>query len=233
MGNLSMLQALVFEPRKAFAELAVRPRFWFPLLLLVASTVAINVWYTSVVDMEWLVDRQIRTSGFSGVMTEEQISQRVQAAGKQQGMQVAITSIGTLVVVPLLLLLGSVYMVLAGKITNVDRTFRQWFALSCWSGLPSVLGLIPAVFVLLTATSAQIPQEDLQALSFNALFFHLKPGEPGFTLVSTLNLLQLAAIYLATAGVKAWSGRSWLFSFLFAALPYLLIFGIWGFFSFR
>ena len=40
----------------AFAELRERPRFWFPLLLLVATTAALNYWYFSMVDIEWFKD---------------------------------------------------------------------------------------------------------------------------------------------------------------------------------
>lgn len=233
MSNWSILQALVFEPRKAFTELAERPRFWFPLLLLLLTTAGITAWYTSVVDMEWLVDRQIRASGFASMLSEQQIAERVHAAAQRQGTQAVFATLISAAAVVIFLLLGSVYYVLAGKITNVDRSFRQWLALSSWTGMPSVLGLIPAAFVLLTASSAQIPQEDLQALSLNALFFHFPPAQPGFSLLSALNLLQLAALYLAVVGVKTWSGRSWLFSTVFAVLPYVLIYGIWGYISFR
>lgn len=233
MGNLSMLQALVFEPRKAFAELAERPRFWFPLILLAVTTAAISAWYTSAVDMEWLVDRQIRASGFASMLSEQQIAERVQAAGQRQGTQVVFATLASGCGVVIISLLWSLYYLLAGKITHVERSYRHWLSLTSWSSTPSLLGLIPAAFVLLTATSAQIPQEDLQALSFNSLFFHLSPAEKGYTLMSSLSLLQMAAIYLAAAGIKAWSGRTWLFSLVFAALPYVLIFGSWGFFAFR
>jgi hypothetical protein len=233
MSNWSILQALAFEPRKAFAELAARPRFWFPLLVLVFTTAAITAWYTSVVDMEWLVDRQIRASGFATMLSEQQIAERVHAAAQRQGIQSVFATLASAAAVVIFMLLGSVYYVLAGKITNVDRSFRQWLSLTSWSGMPTVLGLIPAAFVLLTASSAQIPQEDLQALSFNALFFHFPPTRPGFSLLSALNLLQLASLYLSVVGVKTWSGRSWLFSTVFATLPYVLIFGTWAFISLR
>ncbi|MET0280830.1 MAG: YIP1 family protein [Steroidobacteraceae bacterium] len=233
MGNWSLLQALIFEPRKAFAEIAERPRFWFPLLLLLLTTAGVSLWYTSVVDMEWLVDHQIRASGFAGMMTEQQITERAHQAGQRQGLQAAIATGASAFVAVLMLLIGTLYYVLAGKVTNVDRTFRQWFAFSAWTSLPAVLGIIPAAFVLLTAASAQIPQEELQPLSFNALFFQRTAGEPGYTLLNSLNLLQIAALYLGAVGVKLWSGRSWLFSALFVALPYLLVFGIWAFIALR
>ena len=35
MNNIGLLSALMFEPRKAFAEIDARPRSWFPLLAVV------------------------------------------------------------------------------------------------------------------------------------------------------------------------------------------------------
>ena len=56
MNNLALSVALATAPSSAFEELRERPRFWFPLLLLVATTAAINYWYFSIVDIEWLKD---------------------------------------------------------------------------------------------------------------------------------------------------------------------------------
>ncbi len=56
MNNLALAAALATAPTSAFAELRERPRFWFPLLLLVATTFAINYWYFSMVDVEWFKD---------------------------------------------------------------------------------------------------------------------------------------------------------------------------------
>jgi hypothetical protein len=234
MSNWAILQALVFEPSKAFAAIAERPRFLFPLLLLVVATAGLTAWYLGVVDLEWMVDQQLRSnSALARALSDEQIAKAAADAGAQRGLRATIGTLSTGFVLVLMSLLGALYYLLAGKITNVDRSFRQWLALNCWSSLPTVLAVVPAAFVLLSAGTAQIPQEDLQPLSFNALFFHRAAGEPGFTLLSSMNLLQLAVLYLAAVGVKTWSGRSWLFSWVFAGLPLVLIFGIWAFFAFR
>lgn len=233
MSNWAILQALIFEPRRAFAEIGERPRFLFPLLLLILCTAGLTLWYMSVVDVEWLTDRQLRMSGLGSRLSEVQIAQQAAAASEQRGLRTTIGTLGNAIVLTLISLLGALYFWLAGKITNVDRSYRQWLALNCWSSTPAVLGLIPSAFVLLSAGTAQIPQEALQPLSLNALLFHREAGEPGYTLLSTVNLLQFVALYLAAVGVKTWSGRSWLFSGVFAALPFALIFGIWGFVALR
>ena len=70
MNSFGILQALVFEPKKAFVALDARPRVLFPLVLLIVSTIGMLIWYFSIVDSQWLVDRSLSASGAQ--MTEEQ-----------------------------------------------------------------------------------------------------------------------------------------------------------------
>ena len=74
---------------------------------------------------------------------------------------------------------------------------------------------------------------DLKPLSLNALFIQKTFDQPGYTLFSNIDLIQMFTLYLTVVGVRAWSSRSWLFSSVFAVLPYALIFGIWAFISLR
>jgi hypothetical protein len=229
MNSIAMLQALVFEPRRAFAAIAERPRVLFPLLLLIIATAGIVLWYYRVVDLEWLTDQQLRNSGMARALTEAQIEEMVKRAGANAGRGAVVAVIASVFGVLIVQLITALYYLLAGKITAVRRSFRQWLSFACWTALPSVLGVIPAAWVLLTATTAQIDQGALQPLSLNSLFFQRTPGEPGYTLLLSINLLQFLSLYLAAVGVKAWSGRSWLFSIVFTALPFMIIYGIWAF----
>lgn len=231
MNSWAVVQALVFEPRRAFAELRARPRYGLPLLLVLVATVALSVWYQLKVDPAWLMDLQLRNSGFADRLTEEQIAQQVQAAGGNIGMQAVIGGVAAGIAVVIFFLLNAVYLLLAGKVTNVQFGFRHWLSLVSWSSLPSLLPVIPAVITLLTATSNQIDPGAIQPLSLNALFFHRAMGEPGYTLLTSLQVTTFLSLYLSIVGVKEWSGRSWLFSTVFAALPTVLVFGIWGYYS--
>jgi hypothetical protein len=227
MNSFAVLQALIFEPKKAFAELAERPKVAFPILLLIVASVVTLFWYFSVVDGAWLIDQTLRARSGARELTEEQIKQ---AAAVMTPAVIKWSSIlGAPIGVLLVRLLEALYFLLAGKITGVQRSYKQWLSLASWSSLPSVLAVIPAAIVLATTTSNQIDQGQLQALSLNSLFFHRSLGDPGYSLLISVNLLQFVGLYLAAAGVRAWSGRSMLFSTVFAALPWALIVGVWAF----
>lgn len=233
MSNISLLQALAFEPRQAFTELDARPRFWWPLLVLAISSALLAYWYTSFVDLEWLVDQQLRQSSFTANLTEEEIARLAQQTASQGGMRAGIGAVTTFIFVGLMLVVSALYYLLAGKVTGVDRSFRHWLAMSAWTSVPTAVAVIPSALVLLTASSTQIGQDALQPLSLNALFFRREPGETGFMLLTNITLFHFVSLYLAAVGVKVWSARSWLFSILFTALPLILIFGIWALFALR
>lgn len=233
MNNLAIAQALVFEPRKAFAELDARPRFWWPLLVLAIGSAALALWYASVVDLEWLVHQQMSNSSFGANMTDDEIARLARQAAGQQGFRAVLGACANALIIALGMLISALYFLLAGKVTGVDRSFRHWFSLACWVSLPTVLALVAGAFVLFTATTSQIPQESLQPLSLNELIFHRRQGESGFYLFSYISALNIVALYLGTVAVKLWSGRTWLFSFLFNALPLIVIVGVWAVFFLR
>lgn len=234
MNNLEIAQALVFEPRKAFGEIAERPRFWFPLLALLLATVVITVWYLSIVDMGWMLDQQIRGSASGRSMSEEQIVQTVEMMGRNRGLVLGLGIVQIVLVVPIVyLLIPALYYFLVGKVVAFERSFKQWFAFISWVMIPGVVAMIPAAILLATSGTNQIRQEALKTLSVNALLFHRAPGESGFSFLSYLDVFVVATFILSLIGVKVWSGRSWVFAALFVGIPWVLVLGPWAWFSLR
>ncbi len=234
MNNLGILQALIFEPRRGFGELDARPRFWWPLLLLVLLQGGIALWYVLFVDIEWLVDQQVRASSLGANMTDAEIATMARNAAGQVGVRAALGAVIAALAMPVMLLISALYLLLATKITGVERSFRQWSALSAWATLPVMLvGTLLAALALLTASNNQVSQAALQPLSLNELVFHREAGEPGYSLFSSLNLFQLFTVYLTAMGLKVWTVRSWTYCIIVAALPFVLVYGIWAFFALR
>jgi hypothetical protein len=228
MNSFSILQELVIEPKQAFAELDARPRFAFPLLLLLICSAGLIFWYYQVVDLGWAADQQLRSSSLTRTLSEAQIEEMVQRADDYPVRSGAVSAVLAALVIALFRLLEAVYYLLAAKVTGVQRGYRHWLSLACWSSLPSLIAVIPAAIMLATATTAQIDQSELQALSLNNLFFHRAAGDPGYTLLTTFNLLYVLGAFYAAMGIRAWSGRSWTHGLVIAYLPMALVFGSWA-----
>jgi len=226
MKNTELAWNILSSPSAAFAELKERPRFWWPLLLIILSVAALAGWYYSVVDIRWLMEQTLSGNDATARLTEAQRAQAIEHTSR--GMMLWSSVIFGSLAVAAIKLLEALYYSLAGKVTNVERSFRHWLALASWTSMPSLLGVIASAALLLAADTNQIDAGAMAALSLNELFFHVPMTGKGYTLLTTLTLLQPWMWWLTALGVRSWSGRSWAFSALFALLPVVVGYGAWA-----
>lgn len=233
MNNIALSVALATAPSSAFAELRERPRFWFPLLLLVATTAAMLFWYYSIVDIEWLKDAMFSNNPDIQKLPEDQ-------RAATMGMMTRTTMlwgsvIGSVVGIPIVFAVSALYLLVAAKVTRLPRElgFKHWFALSCWTSLPLLLSTVVAAIFLIMSDTTQVSPSALQPLSLNELVLHRPFGSPGHSLFESLTIPNLLGWALMIIGVHVWSQRSWLFSSLFVLVPTFVIYGIWSAIAFR
>lgn len=226
MKNTELAWAILTSPSSAFVELREQPRFWFPLLTTVLGVVALVAWYYSIVDIRWLMEQMLSSAEGAAQMPEAQRAQAI--AGTSRGVMLWSSVIAAAVGLVGIKLLEALYYSLAGKITNLERSFRHWLALAAWTGWPALLGVVASAAVMLAADTNQLGNGELAVLSLNELFFHVPLSGKGNTLLTTLTLLHPWMWWLSALGVRVWTGRSWTFSAMFALLPVVVGYGIWA-----
>jgi hypothetical protein len=231
MNNLALAGALATAPSTAFAELRERPRFWFPLLLVVLASVAMVYWYYSTVDIEWLKDAMYSNNPAFQKMPDAERARAMGMVGR--GMMLWGSVIGVLVFIPAFYLLQSLYLLLAAKVTKLPLGFKHWFTLTCWTALPALIGTVVAAIMLLLSDSSQVSPSVMTALSVNQLLTHLPMGSPGQTLLDSLTIPGFLSWTLLIIGVHSWSQRSWAFSAILVLIPIVCLYGIWAVFAFR
>ena len=232
MNDITLAGLIVTSPTAAFAELKERPRFVFPLITLILASAALMFWYYSVVDFEWLKEHLFSANPRVQGMTPEQRDRMFKMMSQRTMVSSGVA--GAAIGLPMVLALQAGYYWLAGRVTNVTHTFTQWFALVCWAGLPTLAGVVTSMAMLATHSApVQVGPSELQLLSINELFFQRQPGELGYTLLSSMNLLSLWTWGLTILGVRTWTSRSWLFSAVFVMLPFVVVYGCWTFFAFK
>lgn len=231
MNNLELSVALATAPASAYSELRERPRFWFPLLVLVLSTVALVYWYYSIVDIEWLKDAMFGNNPDIQNLPEEQRAASMAMMTRTTLLWSSV--IGSVLGLPLVFLVSALYLLIAAKVTKLPFGFKHWYAFSSWSSLPLLLGTVVAAILLLLSDTTQISPSTMQALSINQLLLHRPMGSPGHSLFESLNIPGFLSYALMIIGIHTWSQRSWAFSASFILLPAVVIYGIWAFFAFR
>jgi Yip1 domain len=233
MNNLALSVALATAPTSAFEDLRARPRFWFPLLVLVASTVAMMFWYYSVVDVEWFKDAMFGSNPDVQKLPEEQ-------RAAMMGMYTRNTllwgsMIGILFAMPIIFVVSAFYLWLAAKITKLppELRFKHWFAFACWTALPTLLSNVIAAIMLGLSDTPQMSPSTLAPLSVNALVFQVPMSGAGYSLFESLTIPNFLGWALMIIGVHVWTQRSWTFSAAFILVPNVVIYGLWAFLAFR
>lgn len=225
-GVMNALVDIIASPSRAWDEIREHTGWlWVPLILLIVVTSAAFTYFYMWVDYDWFVEETIRS------MPAET---RAEAApGVRQFMSPAF-SIGSTVAAVVFMtviinLILAVYYLLVSKIaTHSEIRYGQWFSLSVWAGFPGIFSALAIFVVIFLADSNQVSQTELSPLSLNALFFHQEAGDPWFTWSSSVNLIMVWTLFLAGLGISRWTGSSLIKGLVIAALPFVLIFGIWA-----
>jgi hypothetical protein len=231
MNDLTLSGALATNPSSAFAELRERPRFWFPLLLIVLSTAILAFWYYTIVDIDWLKDAMFSNNADIQKMPEAERAQAM--AMVSRGTMRWGSVIGVCFALPIFFVLHAVYLLIAAKVTKMPFGFKHWFSLTCWTAMPLLISNVVAAILLLIAENPQIGPGAMQPLSLNELLLHRPFGSPGQAFFESLTIPGVLGWILLIIGVRTWSQRSWLFSSIVALIPVVLLYGIWSAFAFR
>ena len=231
MNDLDLSVALATAPSSAFAELRERPRFWFPLLLVVLSSAGLIFWYYSIVDIDWYKQAVLAiTPDFQSLNDDE----RAVAMSMMTAKTLKWGSAAGLILFMLLVYLAQALLLwLAARVTKLPQGFKHWFTLVCWSSLPVLLGTVVASILLFLSDTPQIALGVLQPLSLNELLFHVSPESGAYSLVSSISIPAILGWALMIIGVRVWSQRAWAFSAAFILVLVVIVYAIWAFTSFR
>lgn len=231
MNNITLAGTMLTSPSAAFAELRERPRFWTLLIVLIVALAAQQFWFFNAVDFEWLKDHMF--SGNERFDSMQPEARERMMSGMTLNMMMWSSVVSVVIMIPVMMAVVSLYYLLAGKVTNVQMSYKHWFSLTTWTSLPMLIGIAAGCAILLAqGNDAQIGPSELQVLSLNELFFQLPPSQPGAQLLIQINAVAIWTWVLAIVGVKAWSNRTWLFATAFVMLPIVLVYGVWAWLAF-
>jgi len=226
MSAFSTLLSIFTEPTKAMADVKQRSMIWLPLLLLVLAPLLLQILYFQSVDFSWLQDQLLSRNPNMPADAREQARQFM-SPGMMMGMSVA----GILIVVPVVLLVVSVYYLLAAKVIGSDIGFGKWFAFTLWTSIPTLLAVPAGLVRILASNNAQILPEAINPLSLNELLLHLPAASPWASLASAVDVTRLWSILVAVIGYKLWTQRSTITSSIVVLLPTVVVFGIMALFA--
>jgi len=200
---------------------------WVPFFLVLAMSSAVFVHYFSVVDINFFQEKSLeQAAAFTGMSYEEIKANSPAADASSSMIQTIISVILTLIMVSLL---SAVYYLLAIKITaKNDLGFKDWFAFSWWTMVPTVLSGLVSIMVIFFATNGNISMQDLQPTSLNSLIFSVEQSSAWFNFLEGVNLFSFWMIAITSIGLKSWLAIDTKKSIILAVIPSALIYGLWA-----
>ena len=206
-SSVGILTNIFTAPTPAFVALKERPSPWLALLIVLAGYAAVSYLYLQVVDLPWMLDRQLSQGG---VLTDEQRAQAVETAVNTlsptgYGIVGAITTPLSFLIIFALIAL---YLTAVSFATNDGVKYGQWFAVVSWGVMPLVIGLAASLINLLVSDARFMPQERLNPLSFgNLLGIDSEGATAGEAALLALDITVCWAVALWIVGHQVFTQR--------------------------
>lgn len=151
MGEIGRLTGIIWEPKPVFDDLAMRPRWWAPIILLTIMSVISVFTFSRVVGWEGYVRQQLDKQA----QTNPQLAQ-LSAEQRERAMSLSVTIAkygglgGSVVGVAISTLLIAVVMLGSlNLLGGAGLKFREAFSVTSYSFLPSAISSVLALVVML------------------------------------------------------------------------------------
>lgn len=214
---------ILVAPRAAFARIKDQPTVLLPLLLVTVAVASIQPGYVYLTDFNYLIDQMVEQA-LSNNPAARESEIRAGLENLSPNLLAISGTVGVLLVVPLISALYAWYLSFIAKFGVQELSFRHWFALTCWTGIPTLFVALAAWVVILSSANGQVPQAALQPLSLDALL----ALQPSSTVLQNISLPQLWSLVLVTLGYQHFTGKNLTHAAIVTWAPYVLIFGIWA-----
>jgi len=194
MNSFDRVAGVLTAPSETFREIARRPDWIVPVLLVVAFALVGYFVIIPHLDIASTVRQQLEGRG---IKDEKIIDRQVEIAEKFSKFTIPIT----VVAIPIMVLIMAGILLLAFKLMGSSGTFRQFFSITSYSWLPLTLkGIVTAAFVFTRDTLSQM---ELEALVKSNLGFLVdqRTDPAAFAFLSSLDLFNLWTAFLLATGL--------------------------------
>lgn len=224
-SSISILSNIITSPQQAFKDMRQSYPVLLPLLIILfVNALVITLLYTNI-DYEWYVDHMVEAQ--AGELSKaEQDQARAAFQMMSPSIMTGVGVAGVIIGISAIYCVISLYFVIVSNITNDGFQFKQWFSFISWSSIPSIVGALASIVVIITSSNGQISPESINPLTLNELFFGLNGLKGIGSILATTDITMFWSIVLMTIGYAQWTEKSIGKAFAIVILPYLIYYGI-------
>ncbi len=210
MGEFSRLTGVFFEPAKTFADIAERPRWFVPLLLIVLAVIAFNLTYGQRVGWDRFAQQQLENNPTMQRQMERATPEQREQSLRLQARIIYPLSyyVGPVFGMPLAFLFSALILWgMASGLMSAGVRYKQIFAIICYASLTTIVMKILAVVVVFLKSPEDI--NFMNPLAFNpGAFMDMKTANKLLYTVGTgLDVFAIWALILEAIGLKQAAGK--------------------------
>ena len=230
MKSSNVMTALVdifISPSKAFNGLKEAKGWSFVAFILLAGILAASMFaFYNKADPQFLIDQQVAAASVDATIAEQKMIR--QSMEQTIDMQVWFAMFGGIIGLAVInALMAGYYLFVSKQDPEANYGYGAWYGFGVWTMMPMIISSLGLLILVLTASTDQISQTLFNYASINQLLISLEIGHPFYTLLESLNIFSIWGIFIAAIGLKSWTNFTFNKALLFAALPSIVIYGIW------
>lgn len=230
MKSSNVMTALVdifISPSKAFNGLKEAKGWSFVAFILLAGILAASMFaFYNKADPQYLIDQQVAVASVDATIAEQKMIR--QSMEQTIDMQVWFAMFGGIIGLAVInALMAGYYLFVSKQDPEANYGYGAWYGFGIWTMMPMIISSLGLLILVLTASTDQISQSLFNYASINQLLIGLEIGHPFYTLLESLNIFSIWGIFIAAIGLKCWTNFTFNKALLFAALPSIVIYGIW------
>jgi hypothetical protein len=223
MGEFSRLVGVFFEPTKTFRDIAQRPSWIVPMVLVILAVIGVTATISQRIGWERILRHQNETNSR---MQQMDPAQREQAVAMQMKFAPVIGYVGAIVGVPIVdVVIAAVLLGVAGGLMGGGMRFKQVFAIVAYSGMPGLVSAILSVVVIFLKNPDDYNVQNPLAFNVGAFMDPNTASKFLYSLGSSLDLFVIWTMLLMATGLKAAAGKKLTFTGALVAvlLPWAVV----------
>ena len=209
-----------FSPGDTFADIARKPDFLLPLILLIVTSVAVTETMLAKIGMERIIRASIEQSGRGSNLSPEQLDRAVQR-GAQIGSIIA--HISAFLGAPILvLIIAGLGLMIVNSLYGSQASFKAVFSVTCYGSLVRVLGAIMALPMIFFGDPEHFNAQNPIPSNIGFFLDAHDVSKPLLSLATSLDFLTIWSLILLGIGLSEVTGRK-----VKALTIFLTYFGLW------
>jgi hypothetical protein len=216
---LSRVLGVFWSPGETFEDIARKPDFVAPLILLIVTSVAAVETMLAKIGAERIIRASLEQSGRAASMSPEQIQQAVQRGAPFVAILTHIAgALGTPI---FLLVLAAFGLLVVNAIFGGKTGFKKIFSVTCYSFMPKILAGVMMVAVVLLGDPEQFNSQN-PAPTNPGYFMAPSASRALVSLASSFDIFTLWVMVLISIGLSAATDRQ-----VKTRSIFLVFFGVW------